>query len=53
VNVAKEAETKALLLESERVREQLTVAARELDNYVQALQDYLKRHDDGGGQDDA
>jgi Holliday junction resolvase RusA-like endonuclease len=43
VNVAREAETRALLLESERVREQLTTAVRELDTYVKALQDYLER----------
>ena len=53
MNVAKEAETKALLLESARIREQLTIAARELDSYVKALQDYLERHDDGGESDDA
>lgn len=51
MNVAKEAETRALLLESERVREQLTSAVRELDNYVKALQTYLERQDEG--QDDA
>lgn len=43
MNVAREAETRALLLESERVREQLTSAVRELDSYVKALQDYLER----------
>ena len=43
MNVAREAETRALLLESERVREQLTTAVRELDGYVKALQDYLER----------
>lgn len=43
MSVAREAETRALLLESERVREQLTAAVRELDSYVKALQDYLER----------
>lgn len=43
MNVAREAETKALLRESERVREQLSSAVRELDAYVTALQDYLQR----------
>lgn len=43
MNVAREAETKALLMESERIREQLTAAVRELDSYVKALQDYLER----------
>jgi hypothetical protein len=43
VNVAREAETRALLLESERVRQQLTAAVRELDDYVKALQDFLER----------
>lgn len=43
MNVAKEAETEALLRESERVREQLTSAVRELDSYVKALQGYLER----------
>lgn len=42
MNVAREAETQALLQESERVREQLTTAVRELDSYVRALQDYLE-----------
>jgi hypothetical protein len=46
MNVAREAETKALLMESERIRSQLTNAARELDGYVQALQDYLERRDE-------
>jgi hypothetical protein len=41
--VAREAETKALLQESERIREQLTTAVRELDAYVKALQDFLER----------
>lgn len=43
MNVAREAETRALLMESERVREQLTSAVRELDSYVKALQEYLER----------
>lgn len=43
MSVAREAETKALLQESERVREQLTSAVHELDSYVKALQDYLER----------
>jgi hypothetical protein len=30
-------------MESERVREQLTSAVRELDSYVKALQEYLER----------
>ena len=46
MNVAREAETRALLLESERIRSQLTDAARELDSYVKALQDYLGRQDE-------
>lgn len=53
MSLAKEAETRALLLESERVREQLTVAARELDSYVKALQDFLERYEDRGEGGDA
>lgn len=49
MSVAKEAETRALLMESERVREQLTTAVRELDNYVKALQTYLEHQDEESG----
>lgn len=44
MNLAREAETEALIQESERVREQLASAVRELDAYVAALEDYLIRH---------
>lgn len=49
MNVAREAETRALLLESERVRQQLTSAVRELDDYVKALQEYLERRSEERG----
>jgi hypothetical protein len=49
VNVAREAETRALLLESERIRQQLTSAVRELDDYVKALQEYLERRSEEQG----
>jgi hypothetical protein len=46
MNVAREAETRALLMESERIRGQLTEAVRELDTYVKALQNYLEHQDE-------
>lgn len=49
MSVAREAETKALLMESERVRQQLTSAVRELDSYVKSLQEYLERLDEERG----